>query len=171
MRNSQKGISILEILIYITIITLLMVVVVNTAMVMTIVSSKARLKQNILGEGGVSLERIVREIRLADSVDLFASTFGIHPGVLKLNTIIGASDDTPITREFYLASSTLMMKEGGAVAVPFIENTSITRLVFYYIDTATTSKAITIEMTVEDTVRKLRESHTFYTTSVLRRSY
>ncbi len=169
--QTDKGFTLMEALIYVAIIALLTVVVVNTAMVMTVTSAKARLKQNILGEGGVSLERLVREIRLADSVDVSGSTFGVHPGVLKLNTIIGASDETSTTREFYLTGNTLMMKEGSDDAVPFTENINITRLVFYHIDTATTSKAITIEMTAEDTVRKLTESRTFYTTSVLRRSY
>ena len=128
--GKSRGFTLLEALIYVAIIALLTVVVVNTAMVMTVTSAKARLKQNILGEGGVSLERLVREIRLADSVDVLGSTLGAHPGVLKMNTIVGASDETPITREFYLTGSTLVMKEGSADAVPFTENINITVLCF-----------------------------------------
>ena len=169
--NADSGIGLFEALVYVSIIALLTIIVINTAMVMSVTSGKARLKRNILGEGGVSLERIIREIRLADSVDVPGSVLGTHPGVLKLNTLVSASDDTPTTREFYLNSGMLMMKEGSAGAVPLTQNVNITRLVFYHVDMASTSKAVSVEMGAEDTVKKLTESHTFYTTSVMRRSY
>ena len=169
-RYTQKGISLLEALIYVAIVTLLTVVVVNTAVVMTTVSAKARLKRNVLSEGGLSVERITREIRLADSVDISGSTLGVHPGVLRLNTIVGFDDETPTTREFYLEDGTLMIKEGTSTAVPLTSAVRVSRLVFYR-TVASTSEAASVVLTAEDTFRGLLESHTFYSTSVLRRSY
>src|SRR3989338_4246287 len=110
----KKGFSLIEALVYVAIVVMLTVVVINTALFMTTVSGKARLKRNILGEAGIAVERIVREIRLAESIATAESVFNVHPGVLKLNTVISSDDDTSITREFFISSSTLMMKEGSS---------------------------------------------------------
>ncbi len=167
----QKGIGLLETLIYVAITVLLMVIVVNTAGVVSVVSGKARLKRNILGEAGIAAERMVREIRLADSVLLTESTLGAHPGTLALSSVVGADDDTPITRTFYLSGDTLMMKEGEGAAVPLTDKVSVTKLIFYRVVASTTSEAVTFELTAEDALKSLTESHTFNATSVLRRSY
>lgn len=168
--HTQKGISLLETLIYVATIVLLTVVVINTAMIMSTVSAKARLKRNVLSEGGLSVERITREVRLADSIDIPGSTFGLHPGVLRFNTVAAFDDDIPTTREFYLEDGVLMMKDGSSIAVPLTSAVRVSNLIFYHI-VASTSEAVSIVLTAEGTFRGLLESHTFYSTSVLRRSY
>lgn len=168
----KRGVSLLETLLYVAIVALLTVIVVNTAAVMITASGKARLKRNILGEAGVAVERMVREIRLADSVIVSESVLGAHPGVLKMNSIVGVNDDTPITRELYLSGSTLMMKEGGADPRALTEKVAVTNLVFHHIITsATTSEAVVLELTAEDELKKIKETRTFNATAVLRRSY
>lgn len=168
--HTLKGVSLLETLIYVAVVVLLTVVVVNTAMVMTTASAKTRLKRNVLSEAGISVERITREIRLADSIDISGSTLGTHPGVLRLNTIVSVDDETPTTREFYLEDGALMMKEGTSTAVPLTSAVNINNLIFYRI-VASTSEAASVVLTAEDTFRGLSELHTFYSTAVLRRSY
>lgn len=167
----KKGIGLLEVLIYIAIVTLLTVIVINTTTIVIAASGKDRLKKNILGEAGIAVERIVREIRLADSVDVPGSVFGEHPGILKLNTIVSSGDPTPTTREFSLKDGLLRLREGTSEPMALTEKVVITNLVFYYSDNGEISEAITLELTAEDKLKNITETHIFNTTAVLRRSY
>lgn len=169
--RSHKGIGLVEALVYVAIVALLTVMVVNTALIMNTTSAKARLKRNILNEAGIAIERIVREIRLADGVVVSGSVFATSPGTLKINTIIDANNSTPITKEFYLADGKLMMKEGANPAAALTERVEITRLVFHHIIAGQISEAVVLEMTAEDKIKKLSETQMFNTTVVLRRSY
>ena len=168
---SLKGVGILEALIYVAIVSLLTVIVVNMATVMTVASGKTRLKRNIIGEAGIATERMMREIRLADSLVVSESVLGVHPGVLKLNTIVGP-EDTPTTREFYISENALMMKEVGGAPVSLTEKVAVTNFVFYHIgDSASTSEAVALTLTAEDEFKSIQEKHTFNATAVMRRSY
>ncbi|MDP3725922.1 MAG: hypothetical protein Q8R36_01860 [bacterium] len=167
----KGGFGLIEALVYVAIVGLLTVMVVNTALIMNTTSAKARLKRNILGEAGIAIERIVREIRLADSVVVAQSVFTTSPGTLKINTIIDANNNTPITKEFYLTDGKLMIKEGDGPARALTERVEITHLVFRHIIMGEISEAVVLEITAEDKVKKLTETQMFNTTAVLRRSY
>lgn len=168
----NRGISLIEAIIYTAIILFLMVVVVNTSFVVLSSANKTHLKRIILGEAGIAVERMVREIRLADAVNVSQSVLGVNPGVLQLSTIVSSEDTTPTTREFYLSGNMLMMKEGAGTALPLTRDASVTNLVFYHIVAqSTTSQAVSFELTAEKSFKDRVESHTFNATAVLRRSY
>jgi len=168
---NKKGISLLETIIYVSILAVMVAVVINTVVITTTAFGKSRIKRNIASQGGAAFERILREVRLADDIDEAGSVFVTHPGHLRLNTVVSPSDNTPTTREFYLSDSTLTIQAGGGTAISLTSGLDITRLVFYEISVSTTSQALRIEMTLEDGEGRFETSQNFYGTAVLRRSY
>lgn len=167
----KKGVSLLETIIYVSILAMIFVVVINTVIVVSNSFGKARVKRNITAQGGAALERILREARLADSVDIIGSTLGVHPGELHLNTIVGPNDETKTTRNFSLQGNDLMIREGTSEAVALTSGVEITNLVFYFLTASTTSEAIRIEMALSDSAGRFQTSQNFSGTAVLRRSY
>ena len=169
--HHKKGISLLETIIYIAILAVMVAVVVNTVLITTTAFGKSRVKRNVAVQGGAALERILREVRLANNVDVAGSVLGVHPGRLRLDTTVSSSDETPTTREVFLTSSTIMMLTSGSSDAALTADAEITNLVFYFIEAAETSEAVRVEMTITGSVGQTTTSQNFYGTAVLRRSY
>jgi len=168
---SKKGFSLIEMIVYVAIVALIFIVVMQTVLIISTSWGNARAKRNVINHGGAALERMIREIRLADSVDVSGSTLGTNPGRLRLNTIVSPSDTSATTREFFLSASTTMMAEGVLPDTELTAGVRVTNLTFYYIDNGDISEAVRVEMTVEDGVGRFEQSENFYGTAVLRRSY
>jgi len=116
-----------------------------------------------------ALERMVREIRSATSVDLVNSTFGSSPGQLQLNTLDASGNATTI--QFYMSGTSIRIKEAGVDTGPLSPATArVTSLIFRKITTSN-STAIKVEMTVESGSGASYISKNFYVTGVLRGSY
>lgn len=129
-RRVVTGFTLIEIVIYTALLAAVSVIVVNLIINTGNAFTKARVSRTVHEEGNAALERMVREIRLADTVNGAASVMDAHPGTLVLNTVVSPTDATPITRRFYLAGATLMMQEGSAAAVPLSAGVRMTNLVF-----------------------------------------
>jgi hypothetical protein len=143
---------------------------VGSILIIIRVSTNIRLARNLNISSRTAMERIIREIRLADSID-GTSTFGSHPGYLKLNTI--DANNNPTTMEFFLTGSNLMIQEGASSPESLTSsNVTVSNLVFYQISPSTASKAIKVEMTLTSILPNgQQKSEKFYDTVVLRRSY
>lgn len=159
--NKIKGFSLVESLVYIAILAVMTVVVIS------ILSSTARsyntfrLTRSINSSAITSLERMTREIKSADSISVGESTFGSHPGKLKIN--IGSA-----TREFYIDSGSLKIKEDGSDKGALTrDNVFVDNLVFRSIDNGT-SNAIRIEMTLSAEHNNSTTTKKFYSLAVLR---
>ena len=125
-------------------------------------------KSLVIAAAVVSLERMIREIRLANTI-ASASVFNAHPGHLILTTIDQNGD--PATIEFYLSNDTLMIKEGVAMAASSTPaSIRADNLVFRQINTSH-SKAVRVELTLTDYRSHTPRSEKFYALAVLRGSY
>lgn len=169
--HDQKGITLLESIIYISILAIVLVIVVNTVILSAQAYGKARVKRDIYTQGGMTLERILREIRLANDIVLAGSVFDSSPGTLALYTVVSSSDPTITTRIFSLASSTAMIQEGTSGIFPLTSGINVTSLIFYNIRNEVSTKAIRVVITLESRSGRFDESETFYGTAVLRRGY
>lgn len=165
-----KGFSLIEIIIYIAILAVISVLVVETIVGASEVFGKARVKRALTLEGRSAMERMMREIRLATSVDTVGSVFGGHPGRLKLNTVVSSSDSTPTVREFLISGKNVVLREGSQ-DISLLSSASTTNLVFRYIQSGDTSEAIKIELGIEDGAGRNFIHANFYSTAVLRGSY
>ena len=110
-----------------------------------------------------------REIRNAYDIDTTQSTLGTSPGRLTIKTKDASGANTTI--EFYVdGASQLNMKIGGVDNGPLVTKTvTLTNFVFTQITTLN-SKAIKIEMTLQDARSTSAQSVKFYDTIVLRGS-
>ena len=102
----------LEMLIYIAILILMLGVIMNITI--SVVNSGRTIKslRNVENSALTSFERITRETRQAQSVNLSSSVLNTNPGRL----VFAGSDSlgNPRTVDFYLSSGVLMLAENGA---------------------------------------------------------
>ncbi len=167
--KNKKGVSLLEMIVYITILSFLVAVIVS--LLSGIMTSEKRFvaSKNIQISMVTALDRLTREIRQAESVNVSGSTLNTSPGILSLNT----TDDsgTAKTILFSLNGGVMHVVENSVDQGPITERTvQITSLIFNHI-TASSSNAVRIRMTAESGQGQAYKSETFYSTIVLRGSY
>lgn len=168
--KKNRGISLIETILYAAIISIVSVFVIGSVLVMMRTFNNIQLARNINISARISMERMIREIRLADSID-GTSVFDFNPGRLKLNTI--DSGDNPATVEFFLDGSNLMIKEGSGQPENLTgSGVKTSSLIFRQISASTTSKAVRIELEIWDSLPQgYQKTEKFYDTAILRRSY
>ena len=165
----EAGFTIIELLIYTGILVLLMAVVVSTLLALSRSYRTVTVSQQIDSAASVSLDRMVREVRGASSVDTAQSVLSTSPGQLTLDTIDVHGVTTTV--QFLLSGYSLHIKEGGIDIGPLTPtSTRVTSLIFRKITTAQ-SQAVKIEMTIDSGTSTDYRSQNFYGTAVLRRSY
>lgn len=164
-----RGFSLVEMLLYIALLSLSLLVVLQTLIMMVRAYGNLRATQHIEKDAGFGMERIVREVRDASDITDGESVFDTYPGELFLVT--STVGGTSRTVEFYLENGRLMLKEDGVVSGALTGTKStVTNLVFRKIATIR-SKGVKIEMTVESGSGRTEKSQDFFSTAVLRDSY
>ena len=96
--KKQKGFILVETIVYVILLGILCFTTVEILITMSRSYGRLRVSQNINHSAVVTLERLTREIRAGDSIDMGASTLNATSGVLMLN----GTDDSgnPRTVEF-----------------------------------------------------------------------
>ncbi len=167
--HTKKGFSLIEMLVYLAIFTVMSVVVINSFIVVVSSFTTTRTNRDLLESGSTVMERISREIRLAKSVDMVNSTLGSSPGVLQLNSVDSLGANTLV--KFQTSSGSLNLYQGGALSGNLLgQKIIVTNLIFRRMSTAN-SEAVKIEMTLQDTLSKILKTATFYDTIILRGNY
>lgn len=166
---ASRGVSLVEILIYIAIMTMFLILIVNAVQSFARVYRSMHSAQNVELSAETALERLTRETRDATGVDSGQSTLGSSPGILFLNTTDDAGVATTV--KFFLADQSLHVSVNGIDQGPLTASTvRVTNLVFRLI-TTTKSKAVKMELTLESGSGSDYRSKLFYSTVVLRGSY
>jgi prepilin-type N-terminal cleavage/methylation domain-containing protein len=170
-KNRKRGFSLIEMIIYLAILSVILILIVNV--IISLLHSQSSIKASKAIEETYisSFDRMVREIR--DSVGVHGdTTFGINvvnSGSLKLNSVTSAG--VPRTVEFYVSQGVLMMRENSTVLGPIMPGSAtLTSLIFRSIDSGPTN-AIRIEMTVQSGTGSALKTSNLTTTAILRGSY
>jgi len=166
--KNSKGFTIIEMLIYIAILVFMLLIVVNILLNITRAQKALKASKSIESSALFSMERITREIRNAQSVNIASSTFGTNPGLLALNgTDINGS---AYSIQFYTSTSTLYINRNGAIVGPLTQTDSqVTNLVFTSI-IGTSSRAVRTQMTIQSGTSTYFRTGNFYSTIILRGS-
>jgi len=165
----SRGVSYVEMVIYVAILAVLFVLVINIATSMLSSYRQIKLSKNITIASVTLMERLVREIQNAKSVDQVGSVLGTNPGKLVLNTTDSAG--TPKVVEFYRSDLTLRVKEDAVDVGPLTaSDDSVDSIIFRLIDTGF-SEAVKIEVTLSSSLGSASTTKIFYDTVILRGSY
>ena len=165
----RRGFTVIETVIYTAVLAIVAGIVVEILVGMTRASARVQLARRINHSAEISLERLTREIRNAQSVNTSNSVFNTHPGRLFLNTL--DSSGTPTTMDFTLSSNTLRITEGGSSVSDLTpKRIEVTGLVFRPFNTVV-SQGVKVELELSALQGTATRTEMFYTSAVLRRSY
>lgn len=168
VRLSAFGFTLIEILVYIAILAVLSVAAVNMLLLVSSSLAEIRVTRSINAAAASSLERIIRQIRDADAVNVGSSTLGSSPGVLSLS----GSESPVLIHRFSVSGGTLFFQSGSNTPIGLTASgLTVTNLVFRLITTSTTSQAVKVELTLAASTGKATTTQNFYGTAVLRNSY
>ncbi len=169
----KQGFNLIEMVIYIAILSVVSIFVVDSLFKILEAFYRYRVSSSINTSAAVAMERMVREIRLADDIVVGSSVFDANPGHLFLNTIDPVTE-TATTIEFFASGNELMVKKGSGAAVALTHpDLELENLIFRQIATFTNmySKAVKIELELMAGRGRYQKTINFYDTAVLRRSY
>ncbi|MDO8589763.1 MAG: type II secretion system protein [bacterium] len=162
----RRGFSLVEMLIYISILVLMLAVIMNVIVSMTGAERVIKALRNIENSATVGLERVVRETRQAENINVASSILGSDPGTLVLNGTDALGN--PRVVEFYLSSGKLLLKENGVeVGALTQEDAQVSGLIFYLFS-ASDVEGVRTEMTIESGTSTYYRSEKFYASALLR---
>lgn len=163
-RSKSKGFSLLEMVVYITILSALAILVVGSMLQLARSWNSVSLSQDINASANVALERTVRTVRDASSVDTGASTLDTNPGVLALSI---DGDNTV----FSVENGAVVLTVDGDNQGPLTSaDVSVTSLVFSHYAGAQ-SEVVTIDMELTASRGSITKVVPFHASAVLRGSY
>lgn len=163
--NLVWGYSLVEILIYLAIFTVLSILVINSFIIILSSFNATSINRKLLESGLSSMERVSREIRQSKDIDIANSSSTI----LQLNSTNSLNNNTIIK----IASENgdlNLYEDNNLVGNLLNENISLTNLMFRRIST-TEGQAVKIEMTLEYSRGNNIKSENFYNTIILRGGY
>lgn len=166
---SSGGFSLIEMLFYVALLSLSLIMVIHTLVILVRSHGVQKAGGQIEEEASLALDRMLREIRDASSIDDAGSTLGTTNGKLLLTTT--TVDGTLRTVEFSLGGGKLYLKEdGGAQSLLAGGKTTISGLTFKKVSTAH-SQGATIDLAISGGTGSSSRTEHFYATAVLRDSY
>lgn len=153
--NSQKlkfkpdGFTLIETLIYITIIGMVVVSFVIFSISISNSKNKTYVTQEVQANARLALNLISQQIRGATGINIGSSSFEVDPGILSLSLADGAKDPTII--ELDQDDGRLQIIQGLSDPIMLTsKQTKITNLVFTNLTPAGSNREnIRIEMTIE----------------------
>jgi type II secretory pathway pseudopilin PulG len=168
-KNRSKGFSLLEVVVYVSLFSTLSGVAMSSLFATIKSFNELRISRDINDSSVTIMERLTRDIKSATAIDFANSTFAANPGRLTLNT--RNASGTALTVEYYVATSTLRIKENGVdVGSLMSAKTKIDGLVFYQINLGNTV-GVKTELHLTSVRGSVSDVDHFYNTSVLRGSY
>ncbi len=169
--NTRRGTTLVELLVYIGILAIATVLVVNAILKMTEIFGKARVERKVALAAETALERMVREIRLANDVPVIQSS----PPYLALNTFADYTGSTAVTKIFILPLGSKTLYYDNDAYDPYQQvpltpsDVQVTSLTFTQLPFITDKpKAVRITLTITGGSGKYAVSHNYYATAVLR---
>lgn len=165
----RRGFSLVEAVIYTGLTILVLVAVVNMLLLLSRAYGQLKSSRHMQTSAVSALDRVVRDIRNSQSVDMGQSTLGVSPGVLTLNSTDTAG--TAQTFQFYVLNGVLRVKKDSVDLGPLtLPDVTVSNLIFRRISTGI-SQAVKIDMTFTTGTGQSARSANFYGTAILRDSY
>jgi len=167
----SAGFSLIEIIIYIAIFGTVSLFAVNIIFTTIKAYNNFKIVKDLKSAVEISLERMSREIQLANNIDISRSILSVSPGKIYLNTVDFDTGSLKTVEFFVSGGAIAIVKNGLLEEYLTSSSTEVLTLVFREIVSSTTSKAIKIEMDLRARKGGFEKSEKFYTTAILKNSY
>ncbi|OGD69650.1 hypothetical protein A3I18_01770 [Candidatus Campbellbacteria bacterium RIFCSPLOWO2_02_FULL_35_11] len=166
-RNS--GFSMIEVLIYISVLVLVMFIVVNSILMMLSSYTAIKVSQKVNETASGILERISLETKRSNGLALSGNVLNNDAGSINLNVV--KDDGSIIEKKFWLDGTDLKMQEfGGEVFVLNIPGVEVERFFVNYVSAGSVN-LIKIEMELHSQKKNVNKNEIFYISVVMRESY
>lgn len=157
--------TLIEVLIYIVVLVLLATALVATALSLRTVFERSSSERRLADAAGLTFERMMRDVRDADSVNLLLSTLNATSSVLAL-------DNGATTTIYELENNTLMLEVNGTSRGPITPDAVTVDSFTAYEYTGTDNvEAVRVVASFTLESRFASTSLTFSDSAVLRGSY
>lgn len=161
---NSHGFSLVEMLIYLGIMTVITIILVESFLVVLKSNSASFVDMNLRNSGYSAMEAMTREIRASEDISQ------ISANILELKQ----NNNTNLVKFSTTSEGTLIMSEGfpvpSVIGPLTIKGTKVLDIVFKRIDT-TNSKAVRISLNLSSSAKDQTKNEWFYTTVILRGSY
>lgn len=166
IKNNKKGSSLIETLLYVGLLSIMVASITSGLGILLKTYQKIKVERKIENSAIASMDRIQREIRNANSVNVGSSSFNSSNGILSLEGIDTSGNTTSF--RFYLSGGKIYIDENGTVLGPLSSSgVNVSSLLFNYVST-TTSAMVKTTMTLSS---GSSTEHIFYNSAILRGSY
>lgn len=164
-----SGVTLFETIVYIAIFAVLFILVINVLITMSGSFTEVERFRQVTTGGALPLERMSREIRDANSINVAESAFETSPGALTVNTKDAQGNSHTV--HFFVTNQTLFIETDSDGGTPLVgDGVVVTNLIFRDIS-GDKSQAVKIELEVQNKNGSRKISIPFYNTIVLRGSY
>lgn len=168
-KKQTGGITMVETLIYIGIFVVALTVIIQMMFAVTKTHRLVKLRQSLEASGIISMERMLREIRNASSVDTVNSVLDSSPGRLTLSGTDANGNNYAL--EFSVASGAVgLSKNGGAAGALSAPGISVDSLVFRRI-TNNISEGVKVELSFSGADGTETKNLDLFGFAILRNSY
>jgi len=144
---NKKAFTLIEILIYTTIVAIFLVTAINFSLDVIAGKVKARSMREVQQNSCFAIERMTQEIRRAEDINLTESVFDTHPGVLSL--VMPETEKNPTVFDLSLDGALRMTQGTSTPEILFSNQVAATNLVFTNLSPLAWSKNIKINLTVQ----------------------
>jgi hypothetical protein len=160
-----SGYSIVEILVYLAIFTVISILVINLFITIIASFNTSSINRKLLESGSISMERISREIRQAKNIDIANSS----SDSLQLNSTDNLGVNT-IIKFSSLNGDLNLHKDNILIGNLLNENVILNSLIFKQIVTDK-GGVVKVEISLTCTEGRITKTENFYNTIILRGSY
>ncbi len=167
--GTASGFTLIELLIYVAFISIMATVFVNFSLDIAGSAQKSRVRQEVQQNARFAMDRMLQEVRAAEGLNVGASVFGSHPGILSLGTSVPATNPTV----FDISGGVLRMTQGASSPVALTaSNLQASNLVFENLAIAGRTQHVRLTFTLRhpnpDNTEIYNASVTLYGSAVLR---
>lgn len=166
--KKEKGFTLVELLVYMSGLLIL-----GSVLILMIVQFYGLYKEIIVVPradrvGLILVDRITKDIRGADSIDVFESQFGTTNGVLKLTERV---NESIVTKTFSVENGRVQYQEDSSSPVPLSSNDfTVSNFNFTFVQTGI-SQAIRFNLELQFDSAEGLDTRTYTGFAILRESY